>query len=241
MDYVLFGMGYGATLMLLGWALRTFGPERKYKKIDSDDADAQVARRSWVRFVQGLGGVIAIAGSAFVLFTFIIVLVNPADRTGAIASVIVWGLLLVAVLIWCWMYVGRFGLTGLWNPGEGYGFRKSGSTTSTINPLGSRDTTSPVSTSTHSGGPQYPTTEVPGPAGLVIETDEPTVLATHLEADETDSVEQPEQSIDMESEMGPEYDFGDGADTTVPADVGGRAEAIRRLRERQSRSESPID
>src|SRR5690554_6814074 len=112
-------MGYGATLMLLGWALRTFGPERKYKDVNPEDIDRSILQRRWIRFIQGLGGVISIAGTALVVFTFVVMLINPDDDTGSMVALVTWGFLTLAVLIWCWFYVSSFGVTGVWSREEG--------------------------------------------------------------------------------------------------------------------------
>ena len=116
MDYVVFGTGYGATLMLLGWALRTFGPGARYK--DPDDgavmaADAILARISWRRFAAALGAVIVTAGASFILVTVALILINPGDGAGALVALICLVLILLAVAIWTWLYVGRYGTHGI--------------------------------------------------------------------------------------------------------------------------------
>ncbi len=243
MDYVLFGMGYGATLMLLGWALRTFGPERKYRNIKQGDIEGEVAQRSWVRFIQGLGGVIAIVGTALVLLTFVIMLVNPSNQTGAIISVVVWGLLLVAVLVWSWLYIAQYGLTGLWSREEGYGFRSSGARTKPVSSLSSVKKSQPVTEPQVSTATADESIPAPDPAGPFVETDSEDVAVSDLEEgyddpDFDDPLTASDTSEDSSAQIGPEYDFGDSTDTTVTADIGGRSEAIRRLRERQLRSKS---
>lgn len=245
MDYVLFGMGYGATLMLLGWALRTFGPERKYKDINPEDRDLVVAQRRWVRFIQGLGGVIAIAGTAMVVFTFIIMLVNPDDETGSFTALVVWGFLIVAVLVWCGFYVSRYGLTGIWSRDHGYGLRggkmtslspstRSGLSTTRVVPKPRVADSGPTAVDPvdseadvhepHDAGAEVASDDLVGPP-LVSEG--PPLVESVAEDDES-----------AVAEVDPEYDFGDSSDTTVPSEIGGRSEALRRLRERQARSDN---
>lgn len=243
MDYVLFGMGYGATLMLLGWALRTFGPERKYRNIKQGDIEGEVAQRSWIRFVQGLGGVIAIVGTALVLLTFVIMLVNPSNQTGAIISVIVWGLLLVAVLVWSWLYIAKYGLIGLWSREEGYGFRSSGRRARSVSTLSSVGRSASASVSPVTDAAEAESVPAPDPAGPYIEADAEEIVASDeadddLDPDFEEDLPASELTVDSSEQIGPEYDFGDSSDTTVTADIGGRSEAIRRLRERQLRSKS---
>lgn len=116
MDYVVFGTGYGATLLLLGWALRTFGPGLRCR--DSDDeatmsADAILARISWRRFAAALGGVIATDGAVLILLTMVLVLINPGDETGMRAALICFALILLTVAVWTWLYVSRYGTHGI--------------------------------------------------------------------------------------------------------------------------------
>ena len=249
MDYVLFGMGYGATLMLLGWALRTFGPDRKYKNIDPDDVDRSILQRRWIRFIQGLGGVISIAGTAMVVFTFVIMLVNPDDGTGSFIALVSWGFLAFAILIWCWFYVSSFGALGIWSRDDGYGFRSrstsrlatSGETTA----LSTSRVVPKPRISDRTAAPDIGPTQ-PGTTDQEqgVPTDEDTIV--HEDAEVLDdhpeypSHEEEPLSPELEAVAGdesdPEYDFGDSTDTTVPSEIGGRTEAIRRLRERQARS-----
>lgn len=237
MDYVLFGMGYGASLMLLGWALRTFGPQFKYSRPShDDDVDLQVEQRFWVRFIQGLGGAIAIAGVTLVLMTFVVVLVNPDDETGGLIALSIWAFLLVAMLLWCWMYVKHYGLTGVWSQREGYGLRKPKQpkaralSRSTEPSMGAR-----VSATTR---PDREHTIAPATSDAIVGESDVFEVAP-AEAHETAVVEEM-AAVDGDPE--PEvtdsaiYDFGDTDDTTVPSDVGGRSEALRRLRERQARA-----
>jgi hypothetical protein len=114
-DYVVFGTGYGATLMLLGWALRTFGPVLRYRQ--ETDAplrgDMLMARLSWRRFSSALGAVVATSGMALILITFIIIFLNPGDAVGTRIAWACFSLILLAVAVWMWLYVGRFGIYGI--------------------------------------------------------------------------------------------------------------------------------
>ena len=239
MDYVLFGMGYGATLMLLGWALRTFGPERKYKDVNPEDIDRSILQRRWIRFIQGLGGVISIAGTALVVFTFVVMLINPDDDTGSMVALVTWGFLTLAVLIWCWFYVSSFGVTGVWSREEGYGFRKK--------PLSSRTRSNEAGLSTtrvvpkprvtgRTGEPEIGPSLDDAATADVITDPRDDASTEALDSVTTESKPVLAEETDESDESDPEYDFGDSTDTTVPSEIGGRAEAIRRLRERQAKS-----
>lgn len=248
MDYVLFGMGYGATLMLLGWALRTYGPERKYREIDSSDIDQVIEQRNWVQFVQGLGGVIAICGSALVFLTFIVMLINPDDTTGGLTSIIVWGFLLVVVFGWCWIYFTQYGMFGIWSRETGYGFGSTpqlGRKSMADDSLADRPQPQPR-VLRHVEPTDPPVFEVPTEPEVAAEPFADDLLETVAENDSESLLPinaEPEiediSQDDVEAEEAPDefgYDFGDGSDTTVPPEPGGRSEAIRRLRERQART-----
>ncbi len=116
MDYVVFGTGYGATLMLLGWALRTFGPGARYQDPGDSSvmgADAILARISWRRFAAALSAVIVTAGASLILVTVALILINPGDETGALIALVCFALILLAVAVWTWFYVGRYGTHGI--------------------------------------------------------------------------------------------------------------------------------
>lgn len=239
MDYVLFGMGYGASLMLLGWALRTFGPQLKYNKPSKEEsAEYRVGQRFWVRFIQGLGGVIAIAGTAMVLMTFIVVLVNPSDSAGRTMAFAIWALILIAVLVWCWFYLSNYGLAGIWTRQGGYGIRgqSSPSLRSSTEP---RVVTAKSVTPTERPERADAVHDDPAAAETTAHKVEQTESVAPAEVDEVteDAGSEPiEPEPEDVQEIEPVYDFGDGTETTVPSESSGRGEALRRLRERQARA-----
>lgn len=115
-DYVVYGTGYGATLMLLGYAVRTWGPGWRFRDGEADAYDRRefrTARSAWRRFTAGLGAVIATAGAALVLLTFILMLINPGDGIGSTIALSVTGLLLIAIAVWAWLFFTRFGPWGI--------------------------------------------------------------------------------------------------------------------------------
>lgn len=116
MDYVVFGTGYGATLMLLGWALRTFGPGLRHSSSNGDhveSGDRMLAKLSWSRYATGLGTLITTAGAVLILVTFVTMLINPGDDWGGMVAWISFGLILLAIAFWNWIYVGRYGVHGV--------------------------------------------------------------------------------------------------------------------------------
>jgi hypothetical protein len=115
-DYVVYGTGYGATLMLLGYAVRTWGPGWRFRPEDEaayDRREFRSARSSWLRFATGLGAAIATGGAALVIATFILMLVNPGDNIGATAALIVSGLMILGVAAWAFLFFDKFGSWGV--------------------------------------------------------------------------------------------------------------------------------
>lgn len=116
MDYVVYGTGYGATLMLLGYAVRTWGPGWRFREgeeVAYDRRDYATARASWTRFTAGLGAVIATGGAALVLVTFLLMLLDPGNSIGNIVALVVTGLMLIGVAVWSWLYFEKFGSWGV--------------------------------------------------------------------------------------------------------------------------------
>lgn len=115
-DYIVFGTGYGATLLVLGWVIRTFGPGMRYQDAEDDtpaSADVLVYRVSWTRFAQALGAVIATDGGAIIIVTFITALINPGDHVGSIVLWVCFALVVLGTAVWTWLYVARYGANGL--------------------------------------------------------------------------------------------------------------------------------
>lgn len=115
MDFVLFGTGLGATCMVLGWALRMFGPKARYQQ-DHDTVSHTtdlIKRMMWRQFASGLGAVIMTLGIVLVLVTFVLMLFSSGDAlaAGVLVALALIGLALTAV--WMWMFTARYGTTGL--------------------------------------------------------------------------------------------------------------------------------
>ncbi len=116
MDYVVFGTGYGATLMLIGYAVRTWGPGWRFREGEEgayDRREYATARASWTRFTAGLGAVIATGGAVLVLVTFLLMLLDPGNSIGNIVALVVTGLMLIGVAVWSWLYFEKFGSWGV--------------------------------------------------------------------------------------------------------------------------------
>ena len=174
MDYVVFGTGYGATLMLLGWAIRMFGPGLRYQSTEDDGpqgADVLMARLAWRRFISALGAVIATSGVLLVLITFLVILIDPGDSAGAIVGWTCFGLILLAVAAWSWFFVGRYGTFGVLPPRQPVNALKSPTVKSAgarvpAAPLVTNDSAEPVMVAEggddHDFGPEFPEAQESG-------------------------------------------------------------------------------
>lgn len=117
MDYVVFGIGMGASLVLLGLAGRAIGPMLRYRRSRSSGeilaAVELLAQVAWARFCNALGAAIAFGGTLLLIVTGINMALRIDD--GAAAVIVGLTLLLIVVLmaVWTWAYIGRFGLYGI--------------------------------------------------------------------------------------------------------------------------------
>lgn len=119
MDYVVFGIGFGATLVLVGWLLRSYGPAARYRVADGEDvlsAARMVEKLSWTRFVMALGAVVATGGALMLLATLVAIVITPTDRTGTLIVLSCFFLILIAACVWAWVYIGRYGTRGIVAP-----------------------------------------------------------------------------------------------------------------------------
>jgi hypothetical protein len=116
-DYVIFGIGMGASLVLFGFGSRTVGPSLRYRQSASSGevlrADQLVAKIAWGRFCGSLGVTIAIGGVFLLAVTGIAMLLRLSDQTATICVVLAVLLVVVLMVVWAWAFVNRFGLYGI--------------------------------------------------------------------------------------------------------------------------------
>ncbi len=117
LDYVVFGIGFGATLLVLGLLIRDFGSRLRFRSPTGADgvfhAEELVARVSWSRFCGALGTVWATAGLTFVVVTVICMVLMVSDaRAGWVMGVSLL-VLLAAMAFWTWAFFDRFGSYGI--------------------------------------------------------------------------------------------------------------------------------
>lgn len=117
MDYIIFGIGAGSSLVLVGWLLRDWGPPLRDRKSRSDTvvltAHQLVDQMRWARFCGSCGTALAIGGAFVLLLTTLAMLVNPTDARGAMIVLAAFGVVSVAMLAWSWLFVRRFGVAGI--------------------------------------------------------------------------------------------------------------------------------
>ncbi|MDQ4045500.1 MAG: hypothetical protein M3173_08645 [Chloroflexota bacterium] len=117
MDYVVFGIGFGATILVLGLLLRDLGPRLRYRRRANNDgvlpADVLVAKVAWDRFCNALGAVLAIGGILFLLVTFVCIMLAVSDDTGGWVMLSALAVFFLMVLYWTWAFFDRFGAYGI--------------------------------------------------------------------------------------------------------------------------------
>lgn len=117
MDYVVFGIGFGATLLVLGLMIRDLGPRVRYRTPSGPDgvfhAEQLVARVAWVRFCGALGAVLSVAGILFVVTTLICMALTMHDDTAPVVMGTALGVVVLVMALWTWAYFDRFGSYGI--------------------------------------------------------------------------------------------------------------------------------
>ncbi|HYH13209.1 MAG TPA: hypothetical protein VD789_12700 [Thermomicrobiales bacterium] len=117
MDYVVFGIGFGATILVLGLLVRDIGPRLRYRKPAGDDgifhAEELVAKVSWGRFCGALGAVLAIGGMLFLVTTVICMVLRLSDETGGWVMIGSLAFIVLLLAFWTWAFFDRFGSYGI--------------------------------------------------------------------------------------------------------------------------------
>ena len=121
MDYIIFGTGSSATLVLTGWLLRDWGPRLRDRGPAEDEilsASTLVTRMAWARFCASCGMALLICGVLVMLVTLGAALLAPSDRAATIAVISMFGLAALLMLIWTGLYLRQFGAFGIIRPRE---------------------------------------------------------------------------------------------------------------------------
>lgn len=121
LDYIIFGIGSGATLVLAGWLLRNWGPRLRDRQPKDDQilsASNLVMRMAWTRFCATCGTAMLICGILVMLVTLGATLLAPSDTIATAAVLVAFGLACVLMMLWSSLYVRQFGTAGVVRPRE---------------------------------------------------------------------------------------------------------------------------
>lgn len=120
MDYIIFGLGLGATLTLVGWALREWGAAFRDRSSSSEQTVLSgyelVNQMAWQRFCRACGAVLAIFGLLVLLATIIATGLGLSNATGATIVLATIAVCAVATLVWLGLFLHRFGARGILRP-----------------------------------------------------------------------------------------------------------------------------
>lgn len=118
MDYIIFGLGVGATLTLAGWSLREWGAAFRDRSSTETVLSGYelVNRMAWQRFCRSCGAVLAMVGLLVLVATIISTALMLSDATGSVIVVTTFVMCLVATLIWLGLFLHRFGARGILRP-----------------------------------------------------------------------------------------------------------------------------
>jgi hypothetical protein len=118
LDYIIFGLGVGATLTLAGWSLREWGAAFRDRSSTETVLSGYelVNRMAWQRFCRSCGAVLAMVGLLVLVATIISTALMLSDATGSVIVVTTFVMCLVATLIWLGLFLHRFGARGILRP-----------------------------------------------------------------------------------------------------------------------------
>lgn len=104
--------------MLIGWLLREVGPSLRDRRARAATevlgAQQLVDQMRWARFCGACGVALALGGALVLLVTLIALLASPSDTGGAWAVLSAFGIAAIAMLVWAWLFVSRFGIAGVY-------------------------------------------------------------------------------------------------------------------------------
>jgi len=119
LDYIIFGIGSGATLVLIGWLLRDWGPRLRDRAPSGEDvlsASEMVVRMAWARFCTTCGMAMVLCGIPVLIVTAVAALLSAGDDRGALAVLIAFAVAILLMLIWTGLYLRQFGSMGVYRP-----------------------------------------------------------------------------------------------------------------------------
>jgi hypothetical protein len=118
-DYILFGAGTGASLAVIGWILREWGPRLRDGRTNDDviySASELIDRMSWARFCASCGMAMVAAGTLILLATAVVAAWNPGDQLASRILVGMYVFVSLLMLLWAFLYTRQFGTSGIYRP-----------------------------------------------------------------------------------------------------------------------------
>lgn len=120
LDYIIFGLGVGATLTLIGWSFRMWGPALRDRTSSTEETVLSgyelVNRMAWQRFCRSCGAVLAMFGLLVLAVTIVATILTLSNRTGSTIVLATFVACLVATLVWLGLFLHRFGSRGIFRP-----------------------------------------------------------------------------------------------------------------------------
>lgn len=119
MDYILYGAGTGASLAVIGWVLREWGPQLRDGRPEEgqiQSASELIDRMSWSRFCASCGMALVFGGTLILLVTGAVALWNPGDDLAARILLGTYIAVSILLLLWSGFYTRQFGTHGIYRP-----------------------------------------------------------------------------------------------------------------------------
>lgn len=120
LDYIIFGLGVGATLTLVGGSFRMWGSALRDRSSSPEERVLSgyelVNRMAWRRFCRSCGTILAIFGLLVLVATTIATALMLSNRTGTTIVLTTCGVSLIATFVWLGLFLHRFGARGIIRP-----------------------------------------------------------------------------------------------------------------------------
>lgn len=119
MDYILYGAGTGASLAVIGWVLREWGPRLRDGRPEDgqiQSASELIDRMSWARFCASCGMALVFGGTLILLVTAVVAVWNPGDDLAARILIGTYIGVSLLLLVWSGLYTRQFGTAGIYRP-----------------------------------------------------------------------------------------------------------------------------
>lgn len=201
LDYIVFGLGVGATLTLMGWSFRMWGPALRDRTSSSGETVLSgyelVNRMAWQRFCRSCGAVLAMFGLLVLAVTIVATILTLSNRTGSTIVLATFVACLVATLVWLGLFLHRFGSRGVVRP--------SIAQPDSVPAAASREPASRASVPSQSGAP----VSRGGPSVVVAGENQPHTVDVAIDTTGTDATPTDELSDEQLAVSNDPYDDTD--------------------------------